>query len=114
MAREGDLVLVHVEDSPAFFARLECISPDVKPGWYQVNLLVLQIPLIEITWILREEYIKGASFTMGSKKVVLEVVEAPGKRPPPARDRKSAEGDGKQPGETGEEKRKVISLFNRG
>jgi hypothetical protein len=53
MSQEGDLVLVHVEGKPAFFARIETISPDVKPGWYQVGFLILQVPLVQVTWILR-------------------------------------------------------------
>jgi hypothetical protein len=114
MAKEGDLLLVHVEDNPAFFARVECISPDAKPGWYQVDLLILQVPLVEITWILREEYIEGASFTMGEKKVCLEVVQTPGKRPPPEQDRLSEEDERKEPSEKGAERGKVISLFDRG
>jgi len=114
MAKEGDLLLVHVEDSPAFFARIECIRPDVRPEWHQVNLLVLQVPLVEITWILREEYISGASFTMGGKKVLLEVVQAPGIQPPPEQDRTFEVDEGKEPAENGEERGKVISLFERG
>ncbi len=113
MASEGDLVLVHVEDNPAFFARIECISPDMKPEWHQVNLLVLQVPLIEVTWILREEYINGASFSMGGKKVLLERVEAPGRKPPPAQERESEKDDMKKFSEKGEEKGKIISLFHR-
>ena len=113
MASEGDLVLVHVEDNPAFFARIECISPDIKPEWHQVNLLVLQVPLIEVTWILREEYINGASFSMGGKKVLLERVEAPEKKPPPEQERESEKDDMKQPSDKEEEKGKVISLFHR-
>jgi hypothetical protein len=112
MSTEGDLVLVHVEDSPAFFARIECISPDVKPNWYQVSLLVLQVPLVEVTWILKEEYIKGASFTMGGKRVVIERVVAPPKALPPDEDRKSQKYPKKKPipdRETG----KVISMFER-
>ena len=114
MAKEGDLLLVHVEDSPAFFARIECISPDVKHDWYQVDLLVLQVPLVEITWILRGEYIDGVSFTMGGRKVSLEVVQAPGKRPPPEQDRLSDKDEIKELTEKGEERGKVIPLFNRG
>ena len=112
MSKEGELVLVHVEDSPAFFARIECISPDVKVDWYQVTLLVLQVPLVEVTWILKEEYINGVSFTMGGKRVVLEPVVAPPKEPPSDEDRKSSRDTQKKPSpdrETG----KVISLFER-
>ena len=112
MSKEGELVLVHVEDSPAFFARIECISPDVKPDWYQVTLLVLQVPLVEVTWILKEEYINGGSFTMGGKRVVMERVVAPPKELPPDEDRKSERYPKKKPSpekDTG----KVISLFER-
>lgn len=113
MAQEGDLILVHVEDNPAFFARIECISADAKPEWYQVNLLVLQVPLVEITWILRQEYINGASFTMGGKRVLLELVVAPREEPAPEQDHESEEDRTKQPGEKEEEKGKVISLFDK-
>ena len=112
MCKEGDLVLVTVEDTPAFFARIECIGPDVKPHWYQVTLLVLQVPVVEVTWILREEYLSGASFTMGGKKVVIELVVAPTKQPPPELDDKSERETSEKPSldaETG----KVISLFDR-
>jgi hypothetical protein len=112
MSKEGELILVHVEDSPAFFARIECISPDVKPDWYQVTLLVLQVPLVEVTWILKEEYISGDSFTMGGKRVVMERVVAPPKELPPDEDRKSERYPKKKPSpekDTG----KVISLFER-
>ena len=112
MSKEGELILVHVEDSPAFFARIECISPDVKPDWYQVTLLVLQVPLVEVTWILKEEYIKGGSFTMGGKRVVMERVVAPPKELPPDEERQSEKYPKKKPSpekDTG----KVISLFER-
>lgn len=112
MSKQGDLVLVHVEDSPAFFARIECIRPDVKRDWYQVTLLVLQVPLVEVTWILKEEYIKGYSFTMGGKRVVMERVAAPPKELPPGEDGKTQKQIRKKPSparETG----KVISLFER-
>ena len=112
MAAEGDLVLVHVEDTPAFFARIESISPDVKPKWFQVTLLVLQVPLVEVTWILRQEYVDGVSFTMGGKRVLIEPVVAPPKKPPPERERVSEREVDKQPSVDGE-KSKVISLFDR-
>jgi hypothetical protein len=112
MSKEGDLVLVHVEDSPAFFARIECISPDVKRDWFQVTLLVLQVPLVEVTWILKEDYIKGVSFTMGGKRVVMERVVAPPKELPPDGDRQSLKKT-KKKSSTERETGKVISLFER-
>lgn len=71
------MVLVYVESKPAFFARVEAITADVKPGWWQMKMLVLQIPLMVITWILRETYINGDEFTMGGKPVRVAKVVAP-------------------------------------
>jgi hypothetical protein len=77
MTTEGDLVLVHIENEPAFFARIELISPDVKPQWFHVKMLVLQVPVFVITWILREPYINGEEFTMGGRPMRLDKVVVP-------------------------------------
>jgi hypothetical protein len=77
MAQENDIVLVYFENKPLFFARIEAISPDIKPDWYHVKLLVLQTPLQFITWILRDVYINGEEFTMGGKKIRMEKVVCP-------------------------------------
>ena len=79
----GDVILVYFEDQPAFFGRIEDIVSDVKPGWYRMKFLVLQVPLALGEWILRTEYIQGSAFTMGGKKVRIEqVVAPPGEKPP--------------------------------
>ena len=70
----GDLVLIHHLNRPVGYARLEEILPDAKPGWWQVRLLLLQVPAQEVVWILREEYINGAEFTMGGEAMRLERV----------------------------------------
>jgi len=77
MTVEGDLVLVYTQGEPAFFARIEAIDADVKPEWFQVKMLVLQIPLVVITWILREAYINGEEFTMGGRPIRMTKVVAP-------------------------------------
>lgn len=79
MSREGDIVLIHYEDQPSLYARIESIEADIKKEWYQVTLLLLTIPSQVITWILREEYINGAPFTMGGRSMMLKEV----KRVPP-------------------------------
>ena len=81
--REGDVVLIHYQDRPAAYARIEGINPDIKKEWYQVTLLLLTIPAQSVTWILREEYINGTSFTMGGQSVRLEKVKrvSPGGAP---------------------------------
>lgn len=74
---EQDLVLVYVEDKPAFFARVEGFTPDHKPNWWHVELLVLQIPVRLISWILRREQLNGEPFTMGGTPVRIEKVRPP-------------------------------------
>jgi hypothetical protein len=86
MAAENDIVLVHLEDQPLFFARIEAIQADAKPDWYHVKLLVLQVPLQSVSWILRNAYINGGEFTMGGKRMRLERVEAPTEDRVPATD----------------------------
>lgn len=77
MAQENDIVIVHIEDSPPFFARVESILPDVKKDWFQIKLLILQIPMNSVTWILRDIYINGQTFQMNGKDVTLELVPFP-------------------------------------
>ena len=37
--REGELVLIYVENKPAFYARVEKITADVKPNWWQGQVI---------------------------------------------------------------------------
>jgi len=77
MTTENDLVLIYFEDNPLLFARVERIVPDAKPDWYHVTLLMLQVPLQTVTWILKDVYINGETFTMNGKQMRLEKVETP-------------------------------------
>ncbi|NOY68494.1 MAG: hypothetical protein GXP53_03230 [Deltaproteobacteria bacterium] len=77
MITEKDLILIYDEEQPALFARIEDISPDVKKGWYQVRLLLLNLPLTTVTWILRDAYINGGQFTMNGNRMRFEKVESP-------------------------------------
>lgn len=73
----NDLVLVHIDNKPGFYARIEAIMPDLKPGWWQVKLLVLTQPLQVFSWILDESQINGAPFSMGGTPVMLEKLVSP-------------------------------------
>lgn len=81
MTTVGDVVLVYMDNNPAFFAKVDDISADVKPGWFQVKLLVLQVPLLVVTWILRQAYFNGEEFTMGGRPMRIEKVTAPVEKP---------------------------------
>ena len=106
MAAINDLVLVHIDEKPAFYARIEDVEPDSKPGWWQVSLLVLTVPLQQFTWILDEFQLEGAAFTMGGTPVRLDPVVLPeaavAAAPPPGNGRPSGSGGGK-----------VVSLADR-
>jgi hypothetical protein len=106
MTATHDLVLVHIDEKPAFYARIEDISPDVKAGWWKVTLLVLTVPVQVYTWILDESQINGASFTMGGTPIMLEKVISP---TPPGKPLTSVSK--KTSGE--KSAGKVVSLFDR-
>lgn len=75
MATIGDVVLVYHGDRASFFARIDSIEPDIKRGWYKVQLLILTLPMRAVTWILREEYLNGIPFTMEGNPVRIEAVK---------------------------------------
>ncbi|MEW5908244.1 MAG: hypothetical protein AB1659_00430 [Thermodesulfobacteriota bacterium] len=77
MTRVGDIVLIFFQEKPISFARIEEIEPDDKRGWYKIKLFILQIPLQCITWILKQEYLNGAEFTMGGNRMRLEKMTCP-------------------------------------
>ena len=108
MATENDIVLVYFEDRPLTFARIESILPDSKPGWYHVELLMLQIPLQLVSWILKDIYINGETFTMNGKKMRLELVEKPKLSSSHDENRENTETDG--PVAARPTQAKVISL----
>lgn len=90
MAGVNDLVLVYVDHRPAFYARIEELRPDVKKGWYQVELLVLTVPPQLVTWILDEDQVNGQDFTMGGRPMRLALV--PRKPAPPPEPEPPPEG----------------------
>jgi len=77
MTQKNDIVLIHFEDQPLTFARIEDIAPDIKKDWYHVKMLLLQVPLQVVTWILRDAYINGTEFTMSGKRMRIEKVVCP-------------------------------------
>ncbi|HPX49898.1 MAG TPA: hypothetical protein PLR49_05645 [Deltaproteobacteria bacterium] len=92
----GDVIAIYIDNKPSVYARVEAITPDIKPHWYQVRLLFLSFPLQETTWILREEYLEGSSFTMKDIPVQIIPVEKPGAEkpyPPKKRGKKPRSGE---------------------
>jgi len=77
MTTVNDVVVIYFEDNPISFARVEDISPDVKKDWYLIRLLLLKMPLQTVTWILKNDYIEGAEFTMNGNRMRIEKVKAP-------------------------------------
>ncbi|MBN2011447.1 hypothetical protein JW960_19095 [candidate division KSB1 bacterium] len=108
---ENDVVLVHVQEKPAFFARVEKIVPDMKKGWWQVTFLMLKIPLEVFVWILDNEQIRGADFTMNSIPIRIEAVVTPSQ---PSRQSESTESK-KDAATSNEPKRKasILSLQSK-
>ena len=101
MATINDLVLVHIENKPTFFARINDINPDAKKNWYQVELLVLGVPLQSIVWILEDGHLQGEEFTMGGTPVRLDCIPPKVPVQPP-------------PTTTADSKGKIIPLKRKG
>ncbi|MBF0549015.1 MAG: hypothetical protein HQK60_00640 [Deltaproteobacteria bacterium] len=74
---EGDVCLIHIDNKPATFARVEEISLDRKPGWWQVRFLLLVVPMQEVVWIIDNDQITGADFTMGGTPIRIERIPPP-------------------------------------
>lgn len=110
MILESDLVLVHVDNKPGFYARAEEITPDVKAGWWQVKLLVLTFPLQVFTWILDEEQLDEAPFTMGGTPLRLEKLVSPIEEEQRQQKEKEKEAKKTVPNDIGQ---KVVSLADR-
>ncbi len=103
LVQPADVILIHVDEKPAFYARVEEILPDVKKGWRQMRFLVLTVPLQEMTWTLEPSQIDGDGFTMGGTPIRIERLPDP--RP--------AEGEPPEPPERGAKVKsegKVISF----
>jgi len=111
MATINDLVLVHVENKPGFYARIEDITPDAKKGWWVVKMLVLTFPLQIYTWILDESQLDGAPFTMGGTPLMLEKIESPIHHEEPAAATPKPAALSPAEGET--DRPKVVSLLER-
>jgi hypothetical protein len=103
----NDILLIYMEDAPLAFARVEDIQPDIKPGWFRIKLLVLQIPPAIVTWILRDAYIDGDEYTMGGKRMRLEKVTIP--EDPEA----ASKGPSTTPAEKTERKKEASSEKNK-
>ncbi|MCZ6818091.1 MAG: hypothetical protein O7G31_01185 [Calditrichaeota bacterium] len=74
---ETDLVLIYVDDNPAFYGRVEAITADVKKKWWQVKFLFLTMPAQVTTWTIDDNQIRGADFTMGGTPIRIEKVVVP-------------------------------------
>jgi hypothetical protein len=74
---ETELALIHIDHKPAFYARVEKITEDVKPKWWRVKFLFLTVPLQVATWIIDDDQIRGADFTMGGTPIRIERVVVP-------------------------------------
>ena len=76
MSLPGEVVAIFVDNKPYLYAKIEDIEPDIKPKWFRVTLLMLSFPPVEVTWILKEEYINGAEFTMDGVPVKISSLQS--------------------------------------
>lgn len=102
MTIENDIVLIYIEDEPSTFARVESIFADVKKDWFVIELLLLQTPLQNVSWILKDIYIEGEEFTMDGTRIRIEKVVNPEKKKNTVQEPQEQQGSAK-----------IISLASR-
>ncbi len=113
MIHENDLVLIYVDEKPGFYARVEEIVPDERPGWWLTRLLVLTFPLQVFNWILDEYQLDEAPFTMDKTPLRIEKLHSPLKQkglPDEGRAEYNPEQKKSPPVDAGQ---KVVSLAER-
>lgn len=71
---EGEVILIHLDGSPAYFARVDRIEPDVKDGWWKLEFLLLTLPAERITWVIEESHMAGAQFMIGETLIWIEQI----------------------------------------
>jgi hypothetical protein len=98
LVQPRDVILVHVDDKPSFYARVEEILLDRKPGWQQLRFQVLTLPPQELTWILEPSQIDGEAFSMGGTPVRIERLADPRPTVDPVTGGSTAEPEGEPPG----------------
>jgi len=74
MVVEGEVILIHLDGSPAYFAQVDRIEPDVKDGWWKLELLLLTLPAERITWVINESHMTGAQFMIGETLIWIEQI----------------------------------------
>jgi hypothetical protein len=102
---EQELVLIHIDNQPTAYARVEKITADIKPKWWQVKFLMLTFPPQIVTWIIDDEHIRGADFTMGGTPIRIEKLAPPKEAEPPKTESESKQQEG--------QKARVLSLHKK-
>jgi hypothetical protein len=90
MVDKSEVVLIHLNGDPAYFARVDSIEADLNDGWWKLEFLLLTMPVERITWVIREEHMAGAQFMIGDTLIRIEQV------PPIALKEKEIEPGGKE------------------
>ena len=72
--KEQDLIMIYSNKLPAAFARVDRIRPDVKKGWWLVDMTVLNVPIRGMSWLVDTDHIHGAEFTLRGVPHRMEVI----------------------------------------
>lgn len=75
MFREGEVLLVNFQQQPSFYIRIEKVEPDVKKRWWRLHFITLTTPINPVTWILDDDQMRGAGFTMEGHPIHIERIE---------------------------------------
>jgi len=69
-----DIFLFIKGSTPEFFARVEEILPDERPGWWHLEFTRIGVPMIPGRMLVSESHMNGESFTIEGIECMFIVV----------------------------------------
>ena len=77
----NDIALVHMNGKPFVFARIEGVEPDLEKSglftassWWRVKMMALFMPPKVYIWVLKDEHMRGAPFTINGVEMSLSKI----------------------------------------
>ena len=72
--QSGDIVIVGTPGG-IFYGVVRDIGPDIKKNWYSVQLTLLVLPPVDLSWKLREPQMTGEIFTIEGREHFMAAVD---------------------------------------
>jgi hypothetical protein len=120
---EWDVCMLYINKFPTTFVRINFIWEDEKPGWWNVNLTRLGLPVESFTWKLDDNHLACEEFTMNDIPMMFQILPRPDLAADEKKDKKKVKEGNTVPDKKVDlnnvvedlfkPRPKVVSLFNK-